>query len=47
MQVLNQGNLPRRLRYYISMSDSDMLEKGIVYPAELVKAVQESLLVTR
>ena len=31
MQVLNQGNLPRRLRYYVSMSDSDMLEKGIVY----------------
>ena len=31
MQVLNQGNLPRRLRYYGSMSDSDMLDKGVIY----------------
>ncbi|MBQ8913370.1 MAG: Rpn family recombination-promoting nuclease/putative transposase [Lachnospiraceae bacterium] len=31
MQVLNQGNLPRRLRYYGSMCDADMLEKSVVY----------------
>ena len=31
MQVLNQGNLPRRLRFYGSMCDSDLLEKGVVY----------------
>ena len=31
MQVLNQGNLPRRLRYYGSMCDTDMLDKGVVY----------------
>ena len=31
MQVLNQGNLPRRLRFYGSMADSDMLDKGVVY----------------
>ncbi|MBR1865563.1 MAG: Rpn family recombination-promoting nuclease/putative transposase [Lachnospiraceae bacterium] len=31
MQVLRQGNLPRRLRFYGSMADSEMLEKGVVY----------------
>ena len=31
MQVLNQGNLPRRLRYYSSMADSEMLDKGVLY----------------
>ncbi len=31
MQVFNKGNLPRRLRFYGSMADSDMLEKGVVY----------------
>ena len=31
MQVLNQGNLPRRLRFYSSMSDSEMLDKGVLY----------------
>ena len=31
MQVLNQGNLPRRLRFYGSMCDSDLLDKGVVY----------------
>lgn len=31
MQVLNRGNLPHRLRFYSSMADSDMLEKGVVY----------------
>ena len=33
MQVLNRGNLPKRLRYYGSMCDGDMLEKGILYSA--------------
>lgn len=31
MQVLNQDNLPRRIRFYSSMADSDLLEKGVVY----------------
>ena len=31
MQVLNHGNLPRRIRYYSSMADSDMLDKGVLY----------------
>lgn len=31
MQVLDQGNLPKRLRFYGSMADQQMLEKGIVY----------------
>ena len=31
MQVLNRGNLPKRLRYYSSMSDADMLDRGVVY----------------
>lgn len=31
MQVLSQGNLPRRLRYYGSMVDSELLDKGVVY----------------
>ena len=31
MQVLRQGHLPRRLRFYGSMADSEMLEKGVVY----------------
>ena len=31
MQVLNRGNLPKRMRYYSSMADADMLEKGIPY----------------
>ena len=31
MQVLNQGNLPRRLRFYSSMIDSDILDKGVTY----------------
>lgn len=31
MQVLEQGNLPKRLRFYGSMADQQMLEKGVVY----------------
>ena len=31
MQVLNTGNLPKRLRFYGSMADTQMLEKGVVY----------------
>lgn len=31
MQVLNTGHLPKRLRFYGSMADSMMLEKGVVY----------------
>ena len=31
MQVLNTGNLPKRMRYYGSMADVQMLEKGTVY----------------
>ena len=31
MQVLDSGNLPRRLRYYVSMADTQMLEKGVSY----------------
>lgn len=31
MQVIDTGNLPKRLRYYGSMADYDMLEKGVVY----------------
>ena len=31
MQVLDTGNLPKRLRFYGSMADTQMLEKGIVY----------------
>ena len=31
MQVLNNENLPKRLRYYGAMSDMQMLEKGVPY----------------
>ena len=31
MQVLDNGNLPKRLRFYSSMADTQMLEKGMVY----------------
>ena len=31
MQVLDNGNLPKRLRFYGSMADTQMLEKGVVY----------------
>jgi predicted transposase/invertase (TIGR01784 family) len=31
MQVVDQRNIPKRLRYYSSMSDSDMLDKGVLY----------------
>lgn len=31
MQVINTGNLPRRLRFYGSMIDTQMPEKGISY----------------
>lgn len=31
MQVLDTGHLPRRLRFYGSMADTQMLEKGVVY----------------
>jgi len=31
MQVLDMGNLPKRLRFYGSMADTQMLEKGVVY----------------
>lgn len=31
MQVLDTGNLPRRIRFYSSLADTQMLEKGIVY----------------
>ena len=31
MQVLDTGNLPKRLRYYSSIADTQMLEKGMVY----------------
>ena len=31
MQVLDTGNLPKRLRFYGSMADTQMLEKGVVY----------------
>ncbi len=31
MQVVDQHNIPKRLRYYVSMSDSDMLDKGALY----------------
>ena len=31
MQVLNRGNLPRRLRFYSSMAVADMLDKGVLY----------------
>ncbi len=31
MQVLNRGNLPKRMRFYSSMADTQMLEKGVLY----------------
>ncbi len=31
MQVLNAGNLPKRIRFYGSMADTQMLEKGFLY----------------
>ena len=31
MQVLDTGNLPKRLRFYGSLADTQMLEKGVVY----------------
>ncbi len=31
MQVMNTGNLPKRIRFYGSMADTQMLEKGILY----------------
>ena len=31
MQVLDTGNLPKRLRFYGSMTDTQMLEKRVVY----------------
>ena len=31
MQVVDTGNLPKRLRFYGSMADSMMLDKGVVY----------------
>lgn len=31
MQVLNVDNLPKRMRYYSSISDMQMLEKGMLY----------------
>ncbi len=31
MQVLNRGNLPKRMRFYNSMADTQMLEKGVLY----------------
>ena len=31
LQVLDTGNLPRRIRFYSSLADTQMLEKGIVY----------------
>ena len=37
LQVLNSGNLPKRIRYYGSMADMQMLEKGVVYD-ELVES---------
>lgn len=37
LQVLNTGNLPKRIRYYGSMADMQMLEKGVVYD-ELVES---------
>ncbi|SDZ79973.1 conserved hypothetical protein (putative transposase or invertase) [Oribacterium sp. KHPX15] len=37
LQVLNTGNLPKRIRYYVSMADMQMLEKGVVYD-ELVES---------
>lgn len=37
LQVLNTGNLPKRIRYYGSMADMQMLEKGVVYE-ELVES---------
>ena len=37
LQVLNTGNLPKRIRCYGSMADMQMLEKGVVYD-ELVES---------
>ena len=31
MQVLNTGALPKRMRFYSSLADTQMLEKGVVY----------------
>ncbi len=31
MQVLDTGNLPKRMRFYGSLADTQMLEKGVVY----------------
>ncbi len=31
MQVVNTGSLPKRIRYYVSMADQQMLEKGELY----------------
>ena len=31
MQVINRDNLPRRLRFYGSLVDTQMLEKGVTY----------------
>ena len=31
MQVLDTGDLPKRLRFYGTMADTQMLEKGVVY----------------
>ena len=37
LQVLNTGDLPKRIRYYGSIADMQMLEKGVVYD-ELVES---------
>ncbi len=31
MQVLNTGSLPKRIRFYSSIADTQMLEKGVLY----------------
>ena len=31
MQVMNRGSLPKRLRFYSSMADTQLLEKGALY----------------
>ena len=31
MQVVDTGSLPKRIRYYVSMADQQMLEKGQLY----------------
>ena len=40
MQVLNKGDLPKRIRFYGSINDTQLLEKGVLY-----KELKESYII--